>query len=327
MDTGTHFVFGLGLGGLAMVDPVIADPTYGPVAVLIGTIAGSNAPDLDGLLRFKSNADYIKNHRGLSHSFPAIVGWAALITALVSLAFRSIPWWHIGMWVLLAVVVHVVVDLFNSYGTQAYRPVSKQWVAWNIIHIFDPFIFAAHLVAILLWISGFAAPQAIFPVLYGLLALYYGWRTLVHRRLSDRIPRLDPERKPGDRYTLLPTLSHHRWNVVRTSSDCTYGMGEWDKGKLKWIDVMKCDDHPAIEASKQHKDVQAFLSVTPFPCGHVKQQTWGYEVRWVDVRYRYRKQYPFVSVVLMDLNMNPLQSYVGWLSEDRLEKRLRMNTY
>ncbi|MFC5469949.1 metal-dependent hydrolase [Cohnella suwonensis] len=327
MDTGTHFVFGLGLGGLAMIDPVIADQAYGPVAVLIGTIAGSNAPDLDSLLRFKSNADYIKNHRGLSHSFPAIVGWSALITALVSLAFRSIPWWHIGMWVLLAVVVHVFIDLFNSYGTQAYRPVSKQWVAWNIIHIFDPFIFAAHLVAILLWISGFAAPQAIFPVLYGLLVLYYGWRTLVHRRLSGRIPRIDPENKPGDRYTLLPTLSHHRWNVVRTSKDCTFGIGEWDKGRLNWIDVLKCDEHPAIEASKQHEDVKAFLSVTPFPCGHVKPQTWGYEVRWVDVRYRYRKQYPFVAVVLLDLDMKPLQSYVGWLSEDRLEKRLRMNTY
>jgi len=50
-------------------------------------------------------------------------------------------------------------------------------------------------------------------------------------------------------------------------------------------------------------------------------------VRWVDVRYRYRKQYPFVAVVLMDLNLAPLQSYVGWLSDDRLEKRLRMNSY
>ncbi|WP_372637804.1 metal-dependent hydrolase [Cohnella sp.] len=327
MDTGTHFVFGLGLGGLAMTDPVIASHAYGPIAILIGTVAGSNAPDLDGLLRFKSNADYIKNHRGLSHSFPAIAGWTALITAAVSLAFRSIPWWHIAFWVLVAVVVHVLTDLFNSYGTQAYRPVSKQWVAWNIIHIFDPFIFSAHLFAILLWISGIAVPQVIFPVLYALLGIYYGWRTLVHRSLSKKIARQDPEGQPGDRYTLLPTVSLYRWNLVRISTDCTYGIGEWSHGKIKWHDVLKCDEHPAIDASKQHVDVQAFLSVTPFPCGHVKPRTWGYEVRWVDVRYRYRKQYPFVAVVLMDLNLHPLQSYVGWLSDERLEKRLRMNSY
>ena len=184
MDTGTHFVFGLGLGGLAMIDPVISSHAFGPVAVLIGTVAGSNAPDLDSLLRFKSNADYIKNHRGLSHSFPAIFGWAAGITAIVSLMFRDIPWWHIGFWVLLAVVVHVFIDLFNSYGTQAYRPVSRQWVAWNIIHIFDPFIFSSHLLAIVLWITGAANPKVVFPVLYGLLIVYYAWRTLVHRRLE-----------------------------------------------------------------------------------------------------------------------------------------------
>ncbi|MFC4303853.1 metal-dependent hydrolase [Cohnella boryungensis] len=327
MDTGTHFVFGLGLGGLALTDPVIASDAYGPIAILIGTIAGSNAPDLDGLLRFKSNADYIKNHRGLSHSFPAIVGWTAIITAAVSLAFRTIPWWHIAFWVLLAVVVHVISDLFNSYGTQAFRPVSKQWVAWNIIHIFDPIIFSAHLFAILLWLSGLAAPQIIFPVLYALLGVYYGWRTFVHRSLSRKISEQDPEGHPEDRYTLLPTISLYRWNLVRISKDGTYGVGEWNYGKIKWMDVMKCDEHPALEASKQHPDVQAFLSVTAFPCGHVKPKTWGYEIRWVDVRYRYRRQYPFVAVVLMDSSYVPLQSYVGWLSDERLEKRLRMNTY
>ncbi|BBI35131.1 metal-dependent hydrolase [Cohnella abietis] len=327
MDTGTHFVYGLGLGGLAMVDPVISSHVYGPIAILIGTVVGSNAPDLDGLLRFKSNADYIKNHRGLSHSFPAILGWTALITTVISLSFRDIPWWHIGFWVLLAVVVHVTADLFNSYGTQAFRPVSRQWVAWNIIHIFDPFIFFSHLLAILLWVSGIATPQVIFPVLYILLAVYYSWRTLVHRRLAKKIPMQDKEGSNGDRYSLLPTISLYRWNLVRISQDCTYSIGEWDNGKLRWVDVLKCDEHPAIEASKKSADVQAFLSVTPFPCGHVKTQTWGYEVQWVDIRYRYRKQYPFVAVVLTDLNYAPLQSYVGWLSDERLEKRLKMNTY
>lgn len=327
MDTGTHFVFGLGLGGLAMIDPVITSHTYGPIAILLGTIAGSNAPDLDGLLRFKSNADYIKNHRGLSHSFPAIGGWAVLITTALSLLFREIPWWHIGFWVLLAVVIHVFTDLFNSYGTQAFRPVSKKWVAWNIIHIFDPFIFSSHLLAILLWISGIAAPQIVFPVLYILLAVYYCWRTLEYRKLFRKLPQQDPTGQSGDRYTLLPTVSLYRWNIVRQSTDCTFGVGEWDHGKLRWLDSLKCDEHPAIDASKQHQDVQAFLSVTPFPCGSVKQQTWGYEVRWVDIRYRYRRQYPFVAVVLMDLSLVPIQSYVGWLSDERLEKRLRMNTY
>ena len=81
MDTGTHLVFGLGLAGLAMTDPVVASnpPLFG--AVLAGTIIGSQAPDLDGLLRLKSNALYIRNHRGISHSLPAVLIWTVLITA------------------------------------------------------------------------------------------------------------------------------------------------------------------------------------------------------------------------------------------------------
>ncbi|WP_217594968.1 metal-dependent hydrolase [Cohnella sp. GbtcB17] len=327
MDSGTHLVFGLGLGGLALIDPVIASEPYGPVAVLIGTIAGSQAPDFDTVLRFKSNADYIKNHRGMSHSFPAIAGWTVLITLAVSLLFRSVSWWHIGLWVLLAVLFHVLSDLFNSYGTQAFRPVTRKWIAWNIIHIFDPFIFGAHLVAILLWLTGWARPTVVFPVLYALLAVYYAWRSVVHRRLSARIPSLDPQRREGDQYTLLPTLNLHRWNLVRQSTDCTFAIGEWDKGAVHWIDHTKCDVHPAVEASKKNKDVQALLNVTPFPCAQVREQPWGYEVRWIDIRYRHRKQYPFVATVMMDASYKVFQSYVGWLSDERLEKRLRMNAY
>lgn len=328
MDTGTHVLFGLGLGGLSMLDPVLAAEPFGSVAVVLGTVIGSIAPDFDGVIRIKSNADYIKNHRGLSHSFPFTALWAGAITLGLALSFRSVSWWHLGLWVLLAVVVHVFVDLFNSYGTQALRPVSKRRVAWNIIHAFDPVIFSAHLLALFLWMAGLADPRAIFPALYVLLAIYYVWRTLVHRRLVVIVPERDESGAAGDRYAVLPTLSLYKWNVVRTSPDGTYWFGVWEhNGRIEWVDAMKGDDHPAVEASKQNANVQALLEVTPFPCGQVKAYSWGYEVRWSDVRYRYRKQYPFVAVVMMDAAYEPLQSYVGWLSDERLEKRLRMNTY
>jgi inner membrane protein len=327
MDSGTHFMFGLGLGGLALIDPAIVSHPHGPVAVVIATVAGSNAPDWDMLLRFKSNADYIRHHRGLSHSFPAIAVWTVLITWIIALLFPQVPWTHVGFWVLLSVVIHVFSDLFNSYGTQAYRPINKKWVRWNIIHIFDPFIFISHVLAVLLWAAGIADPRVIFPLLYTMLAVYYIWRTWVRHRISRKVPLSDPDGKPGDRYTLLPTRRFYRWNVVRESAGNTYKLGEWEHGKMEWHETLICENHPAAEASKTVPEVQAFLGVTPFPCVSVNRQSWGYEVRWLDIRYRYRRQYPFVAVVLMDLAYVPLQSYVGWLSDDRLEKRLRMNTY
>lgn len=327
MDTGTHLVFGLSLGGLAMVDPVFSSHPNGATAVLLATVAGSNAPDLDMLIRLRGNANYIKHHRGLSHSLPAVLVWTALITGVVSLSYRSIPWPHFAFWVFLSVALHVLTDLFNTYGAQAYRPFSRRWIKWSIIHIFDPFIFFAQLLAILWWGAELADPEAIFPALYAILAAYYGWRTIARRSLLKKIPRLDPQRKTGDRYTVFPTMYPYRWNLVKQTRDGEFGIGEWTGRQVVWRDTLRCDDHPAADASRSHPDVAAFLEITPFPCVSVFRHSWGYEVRWMDIRYRYRRQYPFVAVVMMNFSFSPLQSFVGWLSEERLEKRLRMTSY
>lgn len=328
MDSGTHLVMGLGLAGLASIDPVIASDHTLYAAVLIGTVVGSQAPDLDGLLRFKSNAVYIRNHRGASHSIPAIAIWTMLITFIIQLGFGfQLPWLPIGEWVLLAVGFHVFVDLFNTYGTQAMRPFTEKWISWNIIHIFDPIIFSAHVIAILLWALKLGEPTLIFPILYGVLVIYYLWRTYVHHKLGYFIQRIDTDYREGDRYLIIPTISLYDWNVVRMGSDGSFFIGDFRRRKLRWIDQTKYQDHPAIDRSKNDPSIEAFLYFTSTSCAEVKEHSWGYEVRWSDVRYRHRKQYPFVAVLLMDSEYKTLGSYVGWLSEERLQKRLRMNTY
>jgi len=328
MDTGTHLVMGLGLAGLASIDPVIAADQTFHAAILIGTVAGSQAPDLDGLLRFKNNATYIRNHRGASHSLPAIAIWTALITILLQIGFRfSLPWLHVIGWVLLAVVVHVLSDLFNTYGTQAMRPFTEKWISWNIIHIFDPIIFIAHVIAIMLWALQLANPAIVFPILYVLLVLYYCWRTVAHRLLVKRLPGMDADYEQGDRYLLIPTISLFDWNVVKSQPDGTFIIGDIKRRHLRWIDQARCSTHPAVALSKNDSSIRAFLYFTSFACAEVREHSWGYEVRWSDVRYRHRKQYPFVGVLLMDNEYKTLGSYVGWLSDDRLQKRLRMNTY
>lgn len=328
MDTGTHLVIGLGLGGLAAVDPVIADNATFHTAVLIGTVVGSQAPDFDTLLRFKGNASYIRNHRGASHSIPAIIGWTALIAIVLQLFYRgSLPWLHLTGWILLAVCVHVITDLFNAYGTQAVRPFSSKWISWNIIHIFDPVIFTTHVIAISLWAFGLVNPAATFSLLYGLLALYYVWRTVVHHRQQTHVEAIDKVRDEGDRYWLIPTISLNTWNVVKRKHNGSFMIGDLRSNSLRWQDRVSCSDHPAVDRSKNDPAIQSFLYLTNFACADVKEHTWGYEVRWSDVRYRHRKQYPFVAVLMMDLDYKTVGSYVGWLSDKRLEKRLRMNTY
>ncbi|MFS0727159.1 metal-dependent hydrolase [Paenibacillus sp. 1P07SE] len=329
MDSGTHLVMGLGLAGLACVDPVIASNQTIFFAAMLGTIAGSLAPDLDSLLRLKSNAAYIRNHRGLSHSFPAVLLWTLLITGALQVGFRgSLPWLQIGGWVLLAVALHVFTDLLNTYGTQALWPFSKRWIAWNILPIFDPVIFTTHMLAILLWALAGAQPAVVFPILYLFLTIYCLWRSWLHRTTWDQLLRLDKGAAEGAaHYHLIPTISTYDWHVLKEMNDGSYHVGSLKHGRLTWLDHVHCADHPAVEQSKTDPSIAAFLYFTSFACAQVIEHSWGVEVRWSDVRYRHRKQYPFVAVLLMDHKSHTLGSFVGWLSDDRLQKRLRMNTY
>ncbi|NIK70224.1 MULTISPECIES: metal-dependent hydrolase [unclassified Paenibacillus] len=328
MDTGTHLVMGIGLAGLACIDPVVANNPSIFAAVLVGTVIGSQAPDFDTFLRLKGNASYIRNHRGISHSLPAIAIWTILITGLIQLVYRgSLPWLHVGSWVLLAVCLHVFTDLFNAYGTQAMRPFTEKWISWNIIHIFDPVIFTTHVIAILFWAFGLASPVAVFPVLYVLTIIYYTWRTLAHRSTLRRLQSLDPEPDGTQAYVAIPTISLSHWNIVKRATDGSFVIGDLRGNKLRWLDNVRCSDHPAVAKSRNDNAIRSFLYFTKFACAEVKEHPWGYEVRWSDVRYRHRKQYPFVAVLLMNKEYETVGSYVGWLSDDRLMKRLRMNSY
>lgn len=149
MDTTTHIVMGISLGGLATIDPVVASNPVMPGAVMACAIIGSQAPDFDTILKLRNNAVYIRNHRGLTHSIPAVLIWTLLISGVISLMVSGSDWLHLLLWTFIAVFLHVFVDIFNAYGTQALRPFSNRWIALGVINIFDPFIFTAHLIAIL----------------------------------------------------------------------------------------------------------------------------------------------------------------------------------
>lgn len=71
MDTLSHITTGIGLAGLAFLDPTIANQPELFPAILTCTILGSNAPDIDFLLKLKGNETYVNNHRGLSPLYPS----------------------------------------------------------------------------------------------------------------------------------------------------------------------------------------------------------------------------------------------------------------
>ena len=321
MDTGTHVVMGIALGGLATLDPVVAnDPTLFN-AVLVGTLVGSQAPDFDTILKLKNNAVYIRNHRGLTHSIPAVIFWGILIAAIIYMFVPGISLLHLWLWTFLAVIVHVFVDIFNAYGTQAYRPFSHKWIALGFINTFDPYIFSLHVVGIIAWILG-AHPGYTFLMIYGIITLYYIKRYSDKREIFKKIYEYFPT---TEHVATSPTMKQNNWRVAITTEDRFY-VGSVENGHIQLMDEFERIPLPKskiIEIAKTDKNIEAFLSFSPVYRWEITENERFTEVRFIDLRYRSKGRYPFVDVEQIDPHLNIINSYTGWIySEQKLQKKL-----
>lgn len=321
MDTGTHFVMGIGLFGLAHLDPVIAAHPETAQAVLLGTVIGSQIPDADTLYKFRGNAAYIRNHRGWSHSLPMLMIWPFLLTVAISYLFPDASRFHLWLWSFIGVFIHVFIDCFNTYGTQALRPITHRWISLNMINIFDPFIFGIHLAGFFLWAILPVNPGILFLFIYLIIAGYIGWRGWVHHRIRCWVKQ--QVNQPG-RYTVTPTVRWDVWNVI-VEQPHMVKIGVIRGKNLIWTGQLSTKDlqHPAVMHSKKAEPINAFLSFTSYGYPQVLSRPYGYEVRWLDVRYHYKKHFPFVAVALLDKEYQPFYSFVGWMSEDQLEKKVQ----
>lgn len=321
MDTGTHVVMGVGLAGLATLDPVVAnDPTLFN-AVLIGTLVGSQAPDFDTILKLRNNAVYIRNHRGLTHSIPAVIFWGLLIASLIHFFVPSTSFFHLWLWTFIAVILHVVVDIFNAYGTQALRPFSQKWIALGYINTFDPYIFFLHVAGIVAWILG-ATPGMTFGIIYTVIILYYIKRYNDHKEIVTKIKEYFPTTKY---VATSPTIKQNYWRVAIKTNDRFY-VGTVENGHIQLFDEFERVPLPQselIDLAKTDKNIAAFLSFSPIYRWEITENERFTEIRLIDLRYRSKGRYPFVAVVQIDADLNILNSYTGWIfSERTLQKKL-----
>ncbi|USK34425.1 metal-dependent hydrolase [Bacillus sp. F19] len=321
MDTGTHVVMGIALGGLATLDPSVGTDPVTAQAVMIGAIAGSQAPDLDTVLKFRNNAKYIRNHRGITHSIPAVILWSVLITALLYWIFPRADLLHLAIWTSVAVVLHVFVDIFNAYGTQALRPFSQKWIALGMINTFDPILFLIYTAGIVVWIFGAPAGYTfltVFIVAFG----YYILRFIMKRRIVHKI-----HEKYGDveKIIISPTMKFRKLRIAIISKNHYY-VGRSLNNELTILDEYNRVPVPqtdVIKAAERDENISAFLSFSPVYRWEVDEYTDHYEVKFIDLRYRSKGHYPFVAIVQLDQDLNIVSSYTGWIfSEEKLRKKL-----
>lgn len=325
MDTGTHIVMGVALGGIATLDPAVQNDPALFNAVMLGTIVGSQAPDFDTVLKLKNNAAYLRHHRGITHSMPAVVFWGISLPAVIYAFNPGLDFLHLWLWTFLAVIIHVFVDVFNAYGTQAYRPFTRRWVAYGFINTFDPYIFGLHIVGIMAWMLG-APPAPTWLTIYLIIALYYIKRYMDKRELVKEIHTQIPD---VEEIATSPTIKHNSWRLAITTKDAFF-VAAVEDGHIEVVDKfdkVPLPDDPIIDKAKEDKNAAAFLSFSPVYRWELSYYDDFTEVRFVDLRYRSEEHYPFVAVVQIDDNMRIMSSYTGWVfSEQKLQRKLVVDT-
>jgi inner membrane protein len=322
MDTLTHITMGVALGGLATLDPIVAEDPVVFHSVLAGTIIGSHAPDFDTILKLKNNAVYIRNHRGITHSIPAIFVWAILITAFIYIFAPISNVLHLFIWTLVAVSLHIFVDIFNAYGTQAARPINHKWIAFGFINTFDPYIFSFLIIGIAFWIFG-ADPGITFAFVFTVIFIYYLKRYFDKKRIIDTIKEHFDN---VEQIVTSPTIRQKIWRIAITTKDKFY-VARAENGSIKILDQFirkELPDHPAMKKSLEDENIQAFLSFSPVYRWEIKEMGDQTEIRFTDLRYRSKEHYPFIAVVKLDRHLQIINSYTGWIySKEKLRKKLK----
>ena len=324
LDTATHFVMGVSLGGLAMIDPVVADNSSMFAGVMAATILGQQAPDSDTILKLRNNAVYIRHHRGITHSIPAVLLWPIAITLIVSLFITDTNYLHLWLWAQIAVALHVFVDIFNAYGTQAFRPFSKKWVAFGIINTFDPYLFAFHVIAIIVWILG-ANPVPTFIIMSIIIVLYYLLRFLLQRAVRTAVHHTLQD----EEYVIVaPTMRFFYWRIA-AASKTHYYVGRAYRRSVNIYDkfeIHPLPQTPVIRAALKDINFQSFISFSPIYRWEVAELENGLtEVRLIDLRYRSNDRYPFVAVAHVREDGRVITSFTGWVfSEDKLQRKLQI---
>lgn len=111
-------------------------------------------PDIDFLMRIFGRAVYLKYHRGITHSFVGIFILSlmlALIFARKELAAKNFT--EVRRLFFLAFVsmlIHILLDWTNSYGTQLFLPFSKTRAALDSIFIIDIYLLGSMSIALTL---------------------------------------------------------------------------------------------------------------------------------------------------------------------------------
>jgi inner membrane protein len=296
MDNLTH-----SLTGLAMARAGLDRLCPRATALLLFS---ANIPDIDAVGLLYSPLQYLKFHRGYTHSILGLPIMALLTVLIVAAVFRQkLPWGKAWLLCAIGVASHLLIDWTNDYGIRLLLPFSSKWFALDINSLYDGAIMAA-LVFSALWphLEGLVNREigdrrpagratAVFALVF--FVCYDGGRALMHNRAVSQLQSvLYGDEAPLQAAALPNPFNPFRWKgVVETSRSYRLvpvdTLGQLEPGNA--LIFYKPSLRGALEVAKRSEPFRYFLYFARFPVWSEDKtfngEGWTVRVELYDLRF------------------------------------------
>jgi inner membrane protein len=228
----------------AAVGEAVLGKKIGGKAATIGAVIGT-VPDLDVFLSpFFNEFEKISIHRGYSHSILFCLLGAFLFAFILSKIkwTKEVPFRRLWLFSFLALITHVLLDAFTSFGTQLFLPLTDWRVSFDSISIIDPVYTVPLIVGTLFSVFYYqkTAKRRGFPNNLGLIvSTLYLLFTLANKQHIENVfqTQLEAQDTPYFRLLTVPVaVGNGTWyGVAKDANSLHIGKySEWDGNQIEF---------------------------------------------------------------------------------------------
>ncbi len=301
MDPVTHGVIGLAISGFS------GDPVSLMNPVSLGCAIGAMSPDIDIVAKIRGDYVYLKHHRGISHSLPALVGLAGIITLGLSLFFPEFNFMNVFIWTLIGALSHTFFDVLNSYGAKLFMPFSKKKSMVGILMLYDPVV--TILSGLLIFVK---EKSLIFNIMIIATFVIYIMIRLYMKHYASLIVK---ENYKTDykiiEINILPSLmAFHKWDfVIDEENHHIVGQVNLINKKVSERKRFEKPEEHVVEMFAETKIGRYFKDFTPIYHVTSFEDMNRVVIKSIDLRYYLRDNFMHHATTIYDSENNVVESF------------------
>ncbi|KXG77099.1 metal-dependent hydrolase [Thermotalea metallivorans] len=301
MDPVTHGVIGLAISAFSGSPVTLNNP------VSLGCAIGAMSPDIDIVAKIWGDYVYLKHHRGITHSIPALLGLAGIITGGLSLLYTDFPLIQVFLWTFIGCLSHTLFDILNSYGAKLFMPFTKKKSMIGILMLYDPVI------TILAFLLIFVKYKTIgfYTMITVSFVLYLMARWLMKKKAGQIVVQHYSHGYKINNIEILPSLmAFHKWDfIINTNSHNIVGQVNMINKKVIERKKFKKPDQESIYLFEDTNIGKYFKEFTPNYHIVRFEEMEKIILKSIDLRYYLRDNFMHHATAVYDREKNVIISF------------------